>query len=101
MVASVAVDGLRRSCGLAVDQRVDGAMRLVDRHVHRGRVALQTVFNQNVKLFICHHHDWELALALIDLIIIGPDSHHYKCNMSDLFERLVMALICGGNGSPQ
>merc|ERR1719197_376433 len=40
LVASVAVDGLRRSCGLAVDQRVDGAMRLVDRHVHRGRVAL-------------------------------------------------------------
>jgi len=57
LVASVAVDGLRRSCGLAVDQRVDGAMGFVDRHVHRGRVAL--------------------------------------------FERLVMALICGGNGSPQ
>jgi len=57
LVASVAVDGLRRSSWLAVDQRVDGAMGLVDRHVHRGRVAL--------------------------------------------FERLVMALICGGNGSPQ
>ena len=41
LVASVAVDGLRRSCGLAVDQRVDGAMGFVDRHVHRGRVALQ------------------------------------------------------------
>merc|ERR1719220_134800 len=57
LVASVAVDGLRGSSWLAVDQRVDGAMGLVDRHVHRGRVAL--------------------------------------------FERLVMALICGGNGSPQ
>merc|ERR1719277_1822852 len=31
LVASEAEDGLRRSCGLAVDQRVDGAMRLVDR----------------------------------------------------------------------
>ena len=41
LVASVAVDGLRRSCGLAVDQRVDGAMGFVDRHVHRGRIALQ------------------------------------------------------------
>ena len=41
LVASVAVDGLRRSSWLAVDQRVDGAMGLVDRHVHRGRVALQ------------------------------------------------------------
>ena len=101
LVASVAVDGLRRSCGLAVDQRVDGAMGFVDRHVHRGRVALQRVFNQNVKLCIFHHHDWELALALIDLIIMGPDSHHYKCNMSDLFERLVMALVGGGNGSAQ
>merc|ERR1712088_818612 len=40
LVASVAVDGLRRSGGLAVDQRVDGAMGFVDRHVHRGRVAL-------------------------------------------------------------
>ena len=49
MVASVAVDGLRRSCGLAVDQRVDGAMRLVDRHVHRGRVALQN--NNKINLF--------------------------------------------------
>ena len=48
MVASVAVDGLRRSCGLAVDQRVDGAMRLVDRHVHRGRVALR---NNNIIIF--------------------------------------------------
>merc|ERR1712061_45192 len=57
LVASVAVDGLRGSSWLAVDQRVDGAMGLVDRHVHRGRVAL--------------------------------------------FERLVMALICGGNGSAQ
>jgi len=57
LVASVAVDGLRRSGGLAVDQRVDGAMGFVDRHVHRGRVAL--------------------------------------------FERLVMALIGGGNGSTQ
>merc|ERR1712165_601250 len=57
LVASVAVDRLRRSCGLAVDQRVDGAMRLVDRHVHRGRVAL--------------------------------------------FERLVMTLVCGDNGSAQ
>ena len=43
LVASVAVDGLRRSSWLAVDQRVDGAMGLVDRHVHRGRVALQMV----------------------------------------------------------
>ena len=43
LVASVAVDGLRGSSWLAVDQRVDGAMGLVDRHVHRGRVALQTV----------------------------------------------------------
>ena len=101
LVASVAVDGLRRSCGLAVDQRVDGAMGFVDRHVHRGRVALQRVFNQNVKLCIFHHHDWELALALFDLIIIGPDSHHNKCNMSDLFERLVMALVGGGDGSAQ
>ena len=41
LVASVAVDGLRGSSWLAVDQRVDGAMGLVDRHVHRGRVALQ------------------------------------------------------------
>ena len=41
LVASVAVDGLRRSSRLAVDQRVDGAMGFVDRHVHRGRVALQ------------------------------------------------------------
>lgn len=57
LVASVAVDGLRRSGGLAVDQRVDGAMGFVDRHVHRGRVAL--------------------------------------------FERLVMALVGGGNGSAQ
>ena len=48
MVASVAVDGLRRSCGLAVDQRVDGAMGLVDRHVHRGRVALR---NNNIVIF--------------------------------------------------
>jgi len=40
LVASVAVDGLRRSSGLAVDQRVDGAMGFVDRHVHRGRIAL-------------------------------------------------------------
>ena len=40
LVASVAVDGLRRSCWLAVDQRVDGAMGFVHRHVHRGRVAL-------------------------------------------------------------
>ena len=50
MVASVAVDGLRRSCGLAVDQRVDGAMRLVDRHVHRGRVALQN--NNKINIFL-------------------------------------------------
>jgi len=57
LVASVAVDGLRRSCWLAVDQRVDGAMGFVHRHVHRGRVAL--------------------------------------------FERLVMALVGGGNGSAQ
>jgi len=57
LVASVAVDGLRRSSRLAVDQRVDGAMGFVDRHVHRGRVAL--------------------------------------------FERLVMALVGGGNGSTQ
>ena len=49
MVASVAVDGLRRSCGLAVDQRVDGAMRLVDRHVHRGRVALR---KNNIVIFL-------------------------------------------------
>ena len=42
LVASVAVDGLRRSSGLAVDQRVDGAMGFVDRHVHRGRIALQS-----------------------------------------------------------
>ena len=41
LVASVAVDGLRRGGRLAVDQRVDGAMGFVDRHVHRGRVALQ------------------------------------------------------------
>ena len=43
LVASVAVDGLRRSGGLAVDQRVDGAMGFVDRHVHRGRVALHNL----------------------------------------------------------
>ena len=61
MVASVAVDGLRRSCGLAVDQRVDGAMRLVDRHVHRGRVALRN--NNKINIFL-----WKKAHTQIDKI---------------------------------
>ena len=63
LVASVAVDGLRRSCGLAVDQRVDGAMRLVDRHVHRGRVALH---NNNIIIFIKPESDHWPCLSLTD-----------------------------------
>ena len=60
LVASVAVDGLRRGGRLAVDQRVDGAMGFVDRHVHRGRVALQR-FQIKIALaknLFLHHHNY-------------------------------------------